>query len=129
MGKLVVMGAMCQCSMGTGPCSLVVLPTNKVAGCNVPAANIQDSKPIVNLASFIMCTTQSNPVVAAATAAAMGTPTPAPCIPAIAGPWSPGAAKTTIGGQPALDDASTCNCSYGGTISVTSAGQGTIDVA
>ena len=128
MGKLVVMGAMCQCTMGTAPCTLIVTPANKVMGSKVPAATVND-KEVANLPSFIMCTTQSNPAVAAATSAAMGTPTPAPCVPVIGGPWSPGAAKTTIGGIKALEDGSTCNCSYGGTISVKSAGQGTIDAA
>src|SRR3954471_3869384 len=101
MGKLVVMGAMCQCTMGTAPCTLIVTPANKVDGCKVPAATVND-KEVANLPSFIMCTTQSNPAVAAATSAAMGTPTPAPCVPVIGGPWSPGAAKTTIGGIKAL---------------------------
>jgi len=128
MGKLVVMGAMCQCTMGTGPCSLLVTPANMVTGSMVPAATVND-KEVSNLPSFIMCTTQSNPAVAAATSAAMGTPTPAPCVPVIGGPWSPGATKTKFNNIAALDDGSTCNCSYGGTISVKSAGQTSIDVA
>jgi len=127
MGKLVVLGAVCVCDKGLAPCSMIVAPTNKVAGCTVPAATVMDMTAS-NLPTFGMCTTQSNPAVAAATSAAMGTPTPAPCVPVVAGPWSPGASKTKIGGMAALDDASTCKCAYGGTISVKSAGQGSIDV-
>ena len=49
-----------------------------------------------------MCTSLTNPTVAAATTAALGVLTPMPCIPVVAGPWKPGAAKTMIGGKPAL---------------------------
>ena len=128
MGNLVVMGAMCQCTMGTGPCSLIVTPANMVTGSMDPAETVND-KEVANLPRFIMCTTQSNPAVAAATSAAMGTPTPAPCVPVIAGPWSPGATKTKFNNITALEDGSTCNCSYGGTISIKSAGQTSIDIA
>jgi hypothetical protein len=128
MGKLVVMGAMTQCTMGLAPCSMIVLPANKVSGSMVPAANIMDQK-IVNLPTFGMCKSPSNPTVASATAAAAGVLTPMPCVPVIAAPWSPGAAKTKIGNMAALDSSSTCTCNWGGTISVTSPGQGTIDVS
>ena len=59
----------------------------------MPAANITDFAPITNIASFSMCTTQSNPAVAAATTAALGVPTPAPCVPVIPAPWTPGSAS------------------------------------
>lgn len=124
----VVMGAVMACTEGLAPGTLVVLPTNKVMGCKVPAANIQDYKPIVNITTFGMCKSMSNPATSAATSAAMGVLTPTPCIPMTSSPWSAGAAKTMIGNQPALDKNSTCSCSYGGTISIKSAGQGTIKV-
>jgi Domain of unknown function (DUF4280) len=123
MGQLVVMGAMMQCTMGVAPGTLMVLPTNKVNGSNVPAANIMDYKPIVNITTFGMCQSPSNPVVAAATAAAMGVLTPMPCVPMTSAPWTPGASKTMIGNMPALTNSCTCQCSYGGTISITNAGQ------
>lgn len=126
MGQLVVMGAMMQCTMGVAPASLIVLPTNKVNGSNVPAANIQDFQPMTNIPTFGMCQSMSNPQVSAATSAAMGVLTPMPCVPMTTSPWSPGASKTMIGNQPALTNSCTCNCSYGGTISITNAGQTTI---
>ena len=126
MPKLVVAGAQLSCSMGLAPAVLVVLPANKVVS-TTPAANIMDSIPMTNIPTFGMCTTQSNPAVAAATAAALGTPTPAPCVPNTSGPWTPGAAKTMIANQPALNDSCTCMCSYGGSISITSPGQTTVD--
>jgi len=124
MPDLVVMGAMLKCDQGMAPCPLVVLPT----GCSKPAATVMDFAPIVNIATFGMCkgTNSANPMVASLTAAAQGTPTPAPCIPVTTGPWSPGASTTKIGNFAALTKDSTCKCAWTGTIEITDAGQGTI---
>jgi hypothetical protein len=123
MPELVVMGAALKCTFGAAPSSLAVLPLATVQGCDVPAANIQDFKPMVNIAPFGVCRSMSNPQVAAATAAAQGVLTPQPCVPATSAPWTPGASKTMVGGQPALTNSCTCQCGWGGTISITSAGQ------
>jgi hypothetical protein len=123
MGIQVVMGAMMLCTFGTAPCSLIVLPTNKVMAANMPAANIMDYKPVVNIPSFVMCTSMSNPATASATSAASGVLTPTPCVPVTSAPWAPGASKTMIANMPALTDSSKCMCSYGGSISITFAGQ------
>ncbi len=128
MAELVVMGAMMTCDKGLAPASLIVLPTNLVMAGGPPAANIQDYKPIVNIPTFGMCTTQSNPAVAAATSAAMGTPTPAPCVPVTTAPWAPGSSTVMIGNQPALNDSSKCMCSYGGQVTISYAGQATVQV-
>ena len=78
------MGATLQCSFGVAPSTLVVLPVNRVL-CEGPlAANIMDHVPLVNIMPFGMCTSPANPQVAAATAAALGVPTPMPCVPATA---------------------------------------------
>jgi len=50
--------------------------------------------------------------------AALGVLTPMPCVPVPLGPWKPGAAKTQIGGTPALTAGSTCNCTWGGVITI-----------
>jgi len=115
--------------MGVAPSSLVVLPTNKTDGCAVPKANIMDYIPMMNIMPFGMCQSPSNPTVATATAAALGVLTPMPCIPATVAPWSPGATKTTVANQPALIKSDTCSCMWGGTISITDAGQQTIDAS
>ncbi len=130
MAKLVVMGATLKCDKGTAPGSLVVLPVNRTTGEGPPAATVMDFAPVVNISSFAMCqgTNSANPAVAAATAAASGTPTPAPCIPVTTSPWSPGASATTIGGMKALTKDCTCKCAWTGTISVSDAGQSSIDV-
>ena len=128
MGQQVVMGAMLQCNQGLAPCTLVVLPANLVDANYVPAANIQDMVPMLNIPTFGMCNSTSNPMVIALTAAALGVHTPAPCIPAIVGPWSPGASNVQLANQPTLDNSSKCNCMWSGQISIQNAGQQTVEV-
>jgi hypothetical protein len=125
MPNHVCMGAVLQCTFGVAPSSLVVLPVNKVMTSYVPAANIMDNKPMVNIMPFGMCQSPSNPVVAAATAAALGVLTPMPCIPATTAPWAPGAPTVMLANMPALDDTSKLMCMWGGVISVNFAGQAT----
>jgi hypothetical protein len=122
MGLQVCMGAMMQCSFGVAPSTLVVLPANKVMAMT-PAANIMDNKPLVNVPPFGMCQSPSNPMVAAATAAALGVLTPMPCIPVTAAPWAPGSTKATIGRMPALEQSSKLMCNWGGVIQIASPGQ------
>jgi hypothetical protein len=129
--KLVVHGATLTCSMGTVPSKLTVLPARGTSfGTSAPAATIQDNVPEVNLAPFGMCQSPSNPQVAAATAAASGVLTPQPCVPAVAGPWTPGSKSVAVtGGAPAmLSDSCQCVCSWGGKIQVQDAGQTEIEV-
>ena len=120
-------GATLQCSFGMAPSSLIVLPIHRV-NTGVPDGNIMDSAPLTNIPSFGMCMSIANPAVAAATSAALGVFTPAPCIPNTVGPWTPGAPTVTIDGQPALDNQSTLMCMWGGVISVVSPGQVTVNV-
>jgi hypothetical protein len=116
------MGAMLQCSFGVAPSSLVVLPANKVLAEGPPAANIMDHKPLVNIMPFGMCNSPANPMVAAATAAALGVLTPMPCIPATSAPWVPGAPTVLIAKMPALDNVSKCMGNWGGVISIANPG-------
>jgi Domain of unknown function (DUF4280) len=125
MGVQVCMGAMMQCSFGVAPSSLMVLPTNRVLS-TTPAANIMDHVPMLNILPFGMCSSLANPMVAAATAAALGVLTPMPCIPATAAPWVPGCPKVLIGNMPALESNSKLMCSYGGVIQILSPGQFTV---
>lgn len=123
MPEQVCMGAMMTCSFGIAPASLVVLPENRVMTSNAPAANIMDNKPMLNIPTFGMCSSLANPQVVAATTAALGVLTPVPCVPATVMPWTPGASKTMIANMPALDNTSTCNCMWGGVISISQPGQ------
>ena len=118
MGNQVCMGAMCQCSFGMAPSSLVVTPGNKTLTSNMPAATIMDNVPMKNIMPFGMCTSMSNPTVATATAAAMGVLTPMPCVPATVA-WAPGCPTVTVCKRPLLNSTSKLTCSYGGVIQVT----------
>lgn len=122
MGLCVCNGAGIMCSFGTAPGTLVILPQRK-AMTTMPAATIMDNIPMTNILPFAMCTSLSNPVVAAATTAALGVLTPQPCVPATASPWAPGSSTVQIGGVPALDNMSKCMCNWGGVIQVLSPGQ------
>ena len=114
--------AMLMCSFGIAPSTLNVLPISRVMIEGKPAAVITDIVPGVNIPPFGMCTSLANPVVAAATAAALGVLTPMPCVPAPAGPWTPPAAQTLIGGQPALTFGAMCTCAYAGVIQILNPG-------
>ncbi|AKQ65500.1 hypothetical protein A176_002412 [Myxococcus hansupus] len=127
MATLVVSGATLKCSFGAASAPLGVLPLNKVMA-GAPAANTVDSLPMMNVPPFGMCRSLSNPMVAAATAAALGALTPQPCMPITVGPWSPGCSKVRIGNMPALNDSSKCNCAWGGVIEVANPGQTVVNV-
>jgi hypothetical protein len=124
----VCMGAMMQCSFGVAPSSLVVLPTNMVMTNNVPDANIMDHIPMVNIMPFGMCSSPSNPTVAAATAAALGVLTPMPCVPATPAPWIAGAPTVLLGNFPSLDNVSQLMCIWGGVITFSDAGEETVQI-
>ena len=117
------MGAMLQCTFGMAPSTLVVLPANRVMVNNMPAANVMDNKPMMNIPPFAMCQSLANPPVAAATAAALGVLTPMPCLPVIAAPWAPGSPTAQIANFPALNNSSKCMCNWGGVISINVPGQ------
>ena len=125
MGEFVVNGASIKCSQAfpPGKAVLIVLPTARVTAGDMPVATIMDYKPMANIPTFGACNTEANPTVAAATSAAQGVHTPAPCIPVVAAPWSPGSNKTSVGNLNALTKDSTCNCQWGGSISIEMEGQ------
>ena len=122
MAYLVTSGAGLKCTLGSSPSTLTVMPTNKVQ-VDTPAANIVDQTSMLNIASFGLCRSPANPTVATATAAAMGVLTPMPCVPMTVAPWATGTPTVLIGNMAALNDESKLMCSWGGTISITSAGQ------
>lgn len=122
MGQSAVSGGLAMCTFGIAPAPLTFLPLARVTIEGRPAGTVMDVVPMVNIPAFGMCTSLSNPQVAAATSAALGILTPMPCVPMPAGPWKPGAPKTLIGGKPALVSGSTCNCTWGGVISMSMPG-------
>ncbi len=126
MAQLVTNTSLIQCSFGAAPAPLTVLPSRRVMAGKQPVAAITDIAPIVNISPFGMCTSLSNPMVAAATAAAFGALVPMPCLPAVAAPWTPGAPKVLTGGIPAVTSTSQCMCMWAGAITVTMPGQMTV---
>jgi Domain of unknown function (DUF4280) len=124
MGVQVVMGATMTCSFGLAPSSLIVIPKGPPVSATAPlAATIMDYAPIANIPPFGMCTSPLNPTVIAATAAALGVPTPMPCIPVTPAPWITGSPTVLINNVPALNATSKCMCMWGGVIQIVYPGQ------
>lgn len=129
MGMIVTAGACCQCSFGTIPCTLQVTSQMGCMADGKPIATIQDGQPGVNLAGFGMCTSLTNPTVAAATAAALGVLTPQPCTMLPAGSWTASNLKALTGGIPCLTSDATLMCGLGaGSIRVVIPGQNKVIV-
>lgn len=129
MAQHVCNNAVLACSMGMAPSAMGVLPLHRTMTSNQPAANIMDHIPIVNIRPFGMCTSPANPVVAAATAAALGVLTPMPCVPATPAPWVPGSPTVMLNAMPALNNTSKLMCMWAGVISVSFPGQVTENIA
>ena len=128
MGQQVCTGAMTKCTFGVAPGLLMVIPLSMVMAGGPPAANIMDNKPMANIMPFGMCQSMANPMVAAATAAALGVLVPMPCIPMTMPPWVPGAPTVLLGNMPALNNSSKLMCMWGGVISINLPGQFTVMV-
>ena len=121
MSKAVCTTSLLGCSCGSSPSPLMVLPVNGVSTSYLPAANALDHLPFLNILPFGLCTTTSNPMVAATGGA------PVPCIPMTFQPWSNTASKVTIKGQPSVIDSSQVKCQWGGNITVQLASQQIVD--
>jgi len=129
VGIEVVTGAMMMCSFGAAPSALTTIPKGPpVMIGGPPAATIMDFAPMANIKPFGTCMSMANPMVAAATAAALGVLTPMPCIPMTVAPWVPGAPTVMINNFPALNNSSKCMCAWGGVIQITVPGQFTVMV-
>jgi len=116
------MGASMMCTFGMAPSTLVPTP-KPIMTSNMVAANIMDHVPMTNIPPFGMCMCPGNPMFVAATAAALGTPTPVPCIPMTMAPWITGAPTVMLANMPALNNTSTLMCNWGGVITFVSPGQ------
>ena len=116
-------GATLMCSFGMAPSTFVVLPINRMLTSSQPAANIMDHIPMVNIMPFGMCFAPANPMFVAATAAALGVPTPVPCMPITPAPWITGTPTVILGNIPCLDNTHTLMCTWAGVISIAYPGQ------
>jgi hypothetical protein len=111
-----------MCAMGAAPAVFNATPKMVMTG-NMPAGNIMDHVPMLNIPPFGVCMSLANPTVAAATAAALGVLTPMPCVPNTPAPWAPGSPTVLVANMPALNNTSTLNCIWGGVITFTTPGQ------
>ncbi len=118
MGQQTCMNGMIKCTFGAAPGTLMVLPMSKV----------MTVVPMVNILPFGTCMSMANPMVAAATAAALGVLTPMPCIPVTVAPWAPGCATVMIANMPALNNSSKLMCNWGGVIGIEMPGQFTVSI-
>ena len=122
MMPVAVTTAMVSCSFGASPSTLKGTTNAIVLVQGRPSCTISDGSN-VNIGSFGMCSSLANPQVAAATTAAMGVLTPQPCTPMLSGNWISGKMATAstpvlVGGIPCLTMGSTCNCAYGGILTI-----------
>ncbi len=115
--KLITAGAVLRCSFGAAATQLQLAGTPFSAQRRT-LATIDDVRPGANIAGFGMCHAPTNPAVVAATSAANGVPTPAPCQPAIAGGWTPGSTVVDVDGVAAVPDNAQCHCQHMGVITV-----------
>lgn len=116
-GPVATLGTPMFCDMGLTPSALIAEPMGVFAN-DLPVATIVDIIPMANIPPFGLCRSPANPMVIALTAAALGVPTPAPCIPVPVSPWvSP--SNVLIDGIPVVTEGSICMCAWAGTIELT----------
>lgn len=115
MKPVIVQGTLLKCSFGNAPAPIMVLPDKKV-NAMLPVAVKSDHIPFLNILPFGMCSNPANPMVAAATAAALGALTPMPCIPCTVQDWTGACAKVKVHGKEALNTDAKLSCLYGGSI-------------
>ena len=127
MSELVAASGTAMCSMGTAPAPIKVTSQTKVMAQGKPAATITDSQGGANIGPFGMCTSMANPAVASATAAALGTLTPQPCVPVPAGTWIC-SGKVRVAGKTVLTNEGSLKCAYAGDITIKDPGQRTVRV-
>lgn len=125
MKPIVIQGTLLKCNFGNLPAPIMVLPDKKVNSM-LPVAVKSDHIPILNILPFGMCSNPANPMVLAATAAALGVLTPVPCIPCTVNAWSKACSKIKIHGKEAINMDSQLKCLYGGNIQITAPVQPTV---
>ncbi len=123
LNSYVCSGATMKCTMGSSTAKLTVLPSRTVFLTGQPMANISDHLTMINLAPFGRCRSLGFPATASATAAHHGHLTPMPCMHNTPFPWMNGKNDYIVKGDPALLKTSTCQCMWGGTISIINDGQ------
>lgn len=125
MKPVIVQGTLLKCGFGNAPTPIMVMPDKKV-NAMLSVAVKTDHIPFLNIFSFGMCSNPENPLVAAATAAALGVLTPMPCIPCTTQDWTGACSKVKVRGKEALNMDSKLSCLYGGSIQAAAPVQPTV---
>jgi hypothetical protein len=129
MAKMCNGTTLISCSMALVPAPVPLTATpGQTQAVSQMTCTVMDYKPMVNIPTFGMCNSPSDPAVIAATAAALGVHTPAPCIPKTTSPWTPGSTTVTVGGLAALMDSDQCMCTSQGTITVKTSMAPTVEI-
>jgi hypothetical protein len=119
MPQQVVATAVTTCTFSLGGAPSVFNPTPRpVLSSSLINGVITDNIPFTNIVPFPMCCSPSNPAFIAATAAALGVPTPVPCTPVTPAPWAPGVPNVLITNIPVLDNNCKLVCALGGVIGI-----------
>lgn len=124
MANPVIMGSPCKCIFGTVPAPIGAISQKSTLVMSTPCSTVRDTA----FMTFGMCSCPNNPAVIAATAAALGVFTPAPCVPVTPGPWVTGALTVMIEGINVLDNNGVLTCAYGGVITVVQTPAVTVEV-
>jgi hypothetical protein len=119
MAEFLTTGCVLMCSFGAAPSTFVALELpDKPQILGLYTATVDEVIPIDNIPPFGMCSSEANPEVVSATAAALGVLTPMPCVPVIAAPWDPPSPYVTYLDTALATVESGCECAWGGKISV-----------
>ena len=125
MSSLVNHGSKIECTFGTVPAVLAVLPGAQIVNAaSTLAANVSAFAPTTNIPPFGQCKSLTNPLNASYTQ----TKVYAVCLPAVTKPWTTGCIATKINGQYALNSGCKCACTWGGEISITASNATKINV-
>lgn len=105
MDFVVVSGAMCLCTGGVAPSTLIAI--SPILVCNRPVLTILDYIPMLNVMPFGVCTVSLG----------------MPCIPTTPAPWIPMKPNVIAGKAPVLLMQSKLICARGGVINIIFPGQ------
>ena len=111
---IVSSGNLCKCSFGEIPIPLESLNITV----NVEGTSIITNTDTSSLISFGVCSCLANPAVQAVMAASLGKIKYAPCKSVIITPWIDTKNTVLACGKPVCTSSSTCQCIWGGTISI-----------
>lgn len=123
MTQQVCNGAALACTFGAAPGTLTVIPATGVMAATQPAATVMDYAPMVNVATFGMCMSPSNPQVSGRDGRGVGGADAAALHSRDVEPLDAGQSHRDDRGNAALTSTDMCMCMWGGQITITSPGQ------